>query len=174
MNPINSDSKTRSHLKNHLIFYAVAVLTVLGLFQLTSAYGEAHLTAPPNLNGDYLSATAPPGCPANSRLRIAIQQSGIFLNGAVELAQTEALDPIQATALTLTGHWRQQLELTGKAPTLESCGLADGGHQVHLTAAFQPASSSPASLVGQLNLGNSQSWSFTAIQQTAAAQQKSH
>ena len=168
-----------SHFKNHLIFYVVAVTTVLGLFQLTSAYGETHLQAPPNLNGRYLSTSAPPGCPTDRRLAITIQQSGIYLNGAAELAQaTEKAptEPIQPEQLTLIGHWRQQqVKLAGYSPALSGCSPANS--TVNLAASFQPPASSPATeaaLVGQLNLSNTQPWSFTAVQQAAITRQSDH
>jgi len=165
--------------KNYLIFYIVTMATVLGLFQLTSAYGETHLKAPPNLNGRYLSTSAPPGCPTDRRLALTIQQSGIYLNGAAELAQaTEKVptEPIQPEQLTLIGHWRQQqVTLAGHSPALPVCGTT--ASTVNVEASFQPPATNPATeaaLVGQLNLSNTQPWSFTAVRQVAVTRQSTH
>jgi len=167
------------HLKNYLIFYIVTLATVLGLFQLTVAYGETHLKAPPNLNGRYLSTTVPPGCPSNRSVAITIQQSGIYLNGAIELAPATGQppsEPIQSEQLTLIGHWRQQqVMLAGHSPALPVCGAA--ASTVNLAASFQPPATSPATeaaLVGQLNLSNTQPWSFTAVRQAAIPRQSAH
>jgi hypothetical protein len=158
-------------LRTNLIFYTATLLTVLGLFQLTTAYGEANLEAPPNLNGRYLTDAAAPGCPPDSRLALTIQQSGRYLNAALELVnpnqQATAPSP---KALSLQGHWRQQIQLTGAAPALATCQQPT---DLALQAMFQPASSptnslTPAHLTGQIQL-NGQNWPFTAQQQAVAA-----
>ena len=179
---MSQDLSKSSHVKNHLIFYIVAVAIVLGLFQLTSAYGEANLKAPPNLNGRYLSVAAPPGCPTDRQFALTIQQSGIFLNGAIELAQVAdpmPAKPLQPEQFTLIGRWQQQVTLSGSTLALADCGIASIDS---IQATFQPpvASSiaspiaSPAALTGQLNLNSGQPWRFTAIRQADLAKQNAH
>jgi hypothetical protein len=173
---MSQDSSKSSHVKNHLIFYIVGVAIVLGLFQLTSAYGEANLKAPPNLNGRYLSAAAPPGCPTDRQFALTIQQSGIYLNGAIELAQAadQAPVPLRPEQFTLIGRWQQQVTLSGSTPALAGCGAP--ASTVGLQATFQPPAASPAAaaLVGQLNLDSAQPWSFTAVRQADPAKQSAH
>ena len=171
-----------SHFKNYLAFYVVTVATVLGLFQFTAAYGEAHLKAPLNLNGRYSSESAPAGCPA-SQFAIIIQQSGIYLNGAIELAQPAAqpaAKPTQPAQFTLIGRWqqgKQQVNLAGPGPALAICSAMATAPTVDLQATFQPPAPSPAAeaaLVGQITLNSAQPWSFTAVRQVASAQQSAH
>lgn len=173
-----------SHLKTHLIFYAIAVSTVLGLFHLTSSYGEAHLKAPPNLNGRYITDAAFPGCPEESRLAVEIQQSGLYLNAALELttATATSAEPLPEQ-LTLKGDWEeQQINLTGPTSALATCpNFANGANLVpiQIQATHQPsAASAPATLTGQMTLtsvsNQIQPLTFTAIQQANAAKKQEH
>lgn len=184
MNRPNHPSGKRS-LRTNLVFYTVTLLTVLGLFQITTAYGEANLKAPPNLNGRYLTDAAAPGCPTNSRLALTIQQSGRYLNAALELDKASDAARISAPkTLGLRGSWRQQIYLAGSAPDLAACQQPT---DLTLEASFQPESAPaqaapdgavPAhslkpSLTGQIQL-NGQTWPFTAHQQPPADPQSSH
>lgn len=185
----NSPGSNSPHFKNHLLFYVVAIATVLSLFQLTSAYGEANLEAPPNLNGRYLSATAPPGCPSDRQFVLTIQQSGIYLNGAIELVQAAQAGqappaPLQPEQLRLIGHWRQQqLNLSGPSPALATCASpaspALPASPIDIQATFQPPPSpstgnhtAAAAITGQINFGSAQPWDFTAVRQAAPTQQQ--
>jgi hypothetical protein len=163
---------TPSHFKTHAIFYAVAVSIVLGLFRLTSAYGEANLQAPPNINGRYLTSEAPPGCPDATRLVITVQQSGIYLNGALALTQLEPTAEVhRSDHLTLNGRWQEQLTLSGPTNAFVTCNLP-AATEVTLQAMAQ--SSPEASLTGQLNIDSATSWSFTAQRQATPSQQSDH
>lgn len=164
-----------SHFKTHLIFYVVAVSSVLGLFRLTSAYGEANLTAAPNLNGRYVTTETPPGCPENSRLAVTVQQSGIYLNGAAELEPAAApppTKPLQPDQLSLHGRWQQQIMLSGRTPAFELCegNLSTVEIAVQGTVAETPK----PTLTGQLILNNSQPWPFSAQRQELPSQESNH
>ena len=118
-----------SHSK-HILFYVTVIAAVLVLFQVVSAYGEANLKAPPNLNGRYLSASAPPGCPEGDRLVLTLQQSGIYVNGTLALEAASLAQNPQNTEATseekssLTGLWKQeQLSLSGETNALTTCAV---------------------------------------------------
>jgi hypothetical protein len=162
----------RAQTRNHLIFYIGAIVLVVGLFEVTTSYGEANLKAPPNINGRYLTATAPPGCPDASRLAISIQQSGIYLNGGLELVdQASAKPKTHAIEHSLSGRWQQQITLNGRTKALASCeaNLANVDTNLQGTVAGTPA----ASLVGQLTFA-AQPWSFTAQRQPEEAKEEAH
>jgi hypothetical protein len=172
-----------SHFKTHLIFYAIAVSTVLGLFHLTSSYGEAYLKAPPNLNGRYITNAAFPGCPEESRLVIEIQQSGLYLNAALELTTATAAE-LLPEQLTLSGDWEEQIKLAGATGALATCpNFANGAPAsiqvpIQIQAAHQPSiASAPATLTGQITLTSAnqiQPWAFTATQQAKAEKKQEH
>ncbi len=160
-----------------LLFYGVTLLVVLLLFRWTTAYGEANLKAPPNVNGRYLTTEPPLGCPANSRLAMTIQQSGIYLNGALALVDATS-DPQapQPQTLTFTGHWQSQMSLTGKTQALASCGLDNSKTQATWQATIvpQPDGAAASSAVGQLSMDGMLPWKFTAQRQQIATQRSTH
>lgn len=161
-----------AHLKTHLIFYGAAVTIVLGLFRLTSAYGEANLQAPPNVNGYYLTTEALPGCPADSRLAITVQQSGIYLNGALSLASLESASNSGSTPeqLTLNGRWQQQqARLTGSTAALADCQIPAA--PVTLQGSI---TETPPAFTGQLVLNATPPWQFTANRQAQPTETLDH
>lgn len=185
----------KEHFKpKNLIFYTTIIGFVLVLFRYVSAYGEKNLSAPPNFGGRYLSTTAPPGCPENSRLELDIQQSGIFLNGLLTL-QTSA-DPATTSTetatsaeenLSLSGRWQQdQIHLSGTTAALASCQLGTKTNPIvtiqgqvdHLTASPTPQPSTPTTFTGQLTIAdsnnNTQPWSFTAQRQAESKKTDMH
>ncbi|MFM7426994.1 MAG: hypothetical protein ACKO7W_18685 [Elainella sp.] len=168
--PLHRRPPKKHALRTHLLFYAIAVSTVLGLFQLTTAYGEANLKAPPNLNGRYLTDATAPGCPSDSRLVLTIQQSGRYLNAALELASANQTQTPPPQAFGLRGNWRQQISLAGSAPALAACQQPT---DLTLEANVQANSPDSPRLTGQMQLNN-QPWPFTAQQQAVAAPQISH
>jgi hypothetical protein len=110
-----------SHVGSKLvIFYGSAVTLVVVLFHGVTRYGEAQLQAASNINGRYLSAQAMPGCPTNSRLMLSLLQSGVYLNGAIEVVES-AQERSEATPLS--GEWRQQrLSLNGEQSLCNQTG----------------------------------------------------
>jgi hypothetical protein len=160
--------KKPSQTKAHLTFYGGAILFVLALFQLTTAYGEANLQAPPNINGRYLTSTALPGCPNSSRLIISIQQSGRYLNGGLQLASpTPTHSPVK---YSLNGLWQQQLTLNGQTTALSSCEKDLNNPNLNIVGTV---SGTPAVLAGKLTM-NAQPWSFTATKQPEEVKNEAH
>lgn len=137
-----------------LIFYSVAISSVIGLFSLITAYGEAHLTPPPAIDGDYnLQINPYPNCPNPNRLVLSIQQSGIYLNAALLPANVQTSDQAPP-ALTLEGQWQQQrLHLTGHVPSLAICPQASSPpEQANQVAVAIEGTFSQATLKGQIRL----------------------
>jgi hypothetical protein len=115
--------------RKSLIFYGVAISSVVGLFSLVSRYGNARLEAPMLIEGNYQLQIEPSAsCPEPPPLQLRIQQSGIFVNGALMAASPEAKPAESGNApLTLDGSWRSpQLDLSGRLSGLEICGQPVG------------------------------------------------
>ncbi len=145
-----------NHLKpKSLIFYGVAISSVLILFKIVTAYGENNLQASPVLNSNYrLSWTNNvPNCP----VKLNIQQSGIYLNASLLPASTEK-------PLPLTGIWKnQQLSLVGKSNQTNFCNIS-----APQTVKMQMQLAPQGNLEGQLIISNiSQTFKFNATPETA-------
>ncbi len=117
-------------MKNHfkfqsLIFYAVAIASVLILFKVVTAYGETNLKAPAPIDGLYRLTLAQnlPNCPKSSNLLLDIQQSGIYLNGSLLPASSNAQQARSGEKRpSLTGKIsNQQLTLAGTVPRSTLC-----------------------------------------------------
>jgi hypothetical protein len=106
-----------------LRFYGIAIGSVVTLFSVVTAYGEANLKAAPLISGDYLLAVTPSGCDRPSRLNLSLQQSGIYVNAAlVNLAQAPTERTIALRKKMLQGRWQaQQLVLEGTVPATTFC-----------------------------------------------------
>ncbi|MGH2413862.1 MAG: hypothetical protein ACRDEA_09275 [Microcystaceae cyanobacterium] len=130
-----------------LSFYGIAIGSVVLLFKVVTAYGDSSLKAPPSIGGRYrLQAQNLPQCLASEPLFLTIQQSGIYLNGAL------FLEPNQKTAeerLSLSGKWQNpSLNLSGSVAHLNTCH--DLGNPVNLQASWEKDT-----LRGQINFGAS-------------------
>jgi hypothetical protein len=80
-----------NHRLNHLAFYGIAISSVLVLFKFVSAYGEAQLKAPVNVNGVYeLQSDGLGNCLAGQPLELDIEQSGVYLFGHLALNSDKA------------------------------------------------------------------------------------
>lgn len=181
-----------THLKNHLIFYAVAVSSVLGLFRLTSAYGEANLNAPRNISGRYLTESAPPGCPPDLRLALTVQQSGTYLNGALSLEPPQAAvseaSPLPPSQFTLNGRWQQQVQLAGSTTAFADCqipavpvtlqgSISEAASPDKTTALDQsnlPDQPAHLTLTGELLFDQASPWQFVAKRQTVTSRKTEH
>lgn len=111
-----------------LLFYGTMIGSVAILFRVVSWYGEKNLTAPPNVAGQYISEQSLPGCPESTRLALTIQQSGVYLYGALRLVESSQasaqLSPSSVKEdLTLRGLLEQQVSLTGSAFLPATCQL---------------------------------------------------
>jgi hypothetical protein len=106
-----------------LRFYGIAIGSVVTLFSIVTAYGEANLTAAPLISGDYLFTVKPSGCDSLSRLNLSLQQSGVYMNAAlVNLARVPAERSIALRNKALQGRWQaQQLVLEGAVPAATFC-----------------------------------------------------
>ena len=99
-----------------LTFYGVAIGGVLLLFNVVSAYGEAKLKAPAAIGGRYRLSLAQnlPTCAKSDALMLNIEQSGIYLNGFILAADTDAQIRAGEEKPSLTGQLsNQQLSLAG-------------------------------------------------------------
>ncbi|NJR50311.1 MAG: hypothetical protein HC780_12830 [Leptolyngbyaceae cyanobacterium CSU_1_3] len=107
-----------------LTFYGCAIGFVGALFSITTAYGEANLKAAPQIDGRYrISTQNLPGCLKDQSLVLTIQQSGVYLTGAL-LSSDETSQTVTATQKkpSLVGSWEQKkLELSGIPSSLEAC-----------------------------------------------------
>ncbi|MBD3883819.1 hypothetical protein IFO70_18815 [Phormidium tenue FACHB-886] len=158
------------------LFYVVAIGSVLTLFQVISAYGERYLNAPANINGRYVSTAAPPGCRADDRLVLDIQQSGIYLNGSLLLQADTPPPAVEASSenqLPLTGELQQgQVTLMGKTDAFAACAASPRDSHAASEAATatlrgQVAAQPEGLFAGQLSLDNgAQPWQFQAQRQT--------
>ncbi|MDZ4872373.1 MAG: hypothetical protein CLLPBCKN_001761 [Chroococcidiopsis cubana SAG 39.79] len=117
-------------MKNHfnlksLAFYGVAISSVLLLFKVVSAYGEANLKAQTSIQGRYLLSLDQnlPDCLELSNLVLDIQQSGIYLNGSLLLAESSSHKArVGEKRPTLTGKLSDRtLQLTGNVPLATIC-----------------------------------------------------
>lgn len=112
--------------RKSLIFYGVAISSVVLLFNGVARYGTTHLKAPIAIDGNYeLRLTPIAQCPQPDPLLLRIQQSGIYVNGALLNDEGEGTSKGAVVPLTLDGKWRSsKLELQGKVSPLILCGQA--------------------------------------------------
>lgn len=108
-----------------LIFYGVAISSVLLLFKFVTAYGETNVKAPAPISGDYRLTLDQnlPNCLQLSDLVLSIQQSGIYVNGSLLTADSNAhLTRTGEKRPSLTGKLnQQQLQLSGNIPISNLC-----------------------------------------------------
>ncbi|MBD2073452.1 hypothetical protein H6F86_06040 [Phormidium sp. FACHB-592] len=107
-----------------LTFYAVAITSVVTLFSVVTAYGEANLKAAQKIDGRYqIPAQDLPGCLKSDQLVLLVQQSGIYLTGSLLAADTiETLGKRATERPSMTGNWEnQRLTLQGEASYLPKC-----------------------------------------------------
>ncbi len=168
--PLPITKMSHFNLKS-LMFYGVAIGSVVVLFKFVTAWGESNLKASPPIGGRYtINAKNLPGCLKTEALLLEIQQSGIYLNGSL-LPTNNAVDSqtIVKEKPSLIGKFSQQkLSMSGVVSHLTSCqnqslrlqGIVDGN-----------------TLKGQINLSSiPNAVNFTA-QKEATAQKtetKSH
>lgn len=175
---------SRFNLKS-LTFYGGAIAAVVVLFEVVTAYGENNLKAPINIDGRYrLSYTPQPDCLNSNAPVLTIQQSGIYLNGSLLPAQTNAVQPTSAEKkTTLTGQMRnQQLSLVGTVPKSILCNNISQAE-----VSNRPKDNSPSSvtiqsqvqgektLEGQITIsGMTKVIGFTGQREDAAQPSNSH
>jgi hypothetical protein len=149
-----------------LWFYGTTLISVVMLFQFTTRYGEANLKAQPKLEGRFISTESLPGCPTNTRWALDIQQSGIYLNGSLQLldsSETVAVATVEEKP-SLKGIWRSpQVTLIGATSAFTACQRLVGSAQAPLSVSIQGNVTPEATaLAGQFTLGSAPSIAFTA------------
>ena len=93
------------------------------LFKVVTAYGESSLKAPTSINGRYRLYTQNPNCLKSNAQILAIQQSGIYLNGSLLPASTDVQQlTIAEQKPSLTGQMNNnQISLAGRVPSSVLC-----------------------------------------------------
>jgi hypothetical protein len=165
-------------MKNHfklqsLVFYGVAISSVLLLFKVVTAYGETNLKAPAPIEGRYRLSLDQnlPNCLELSDLVLDIQQSGIYLNGSLLPADSNAQQTKSGKKRpSLTGKLsNQQLQLSGSVPISNICNRPVSSN---LNAVTIQSQIQKASLAGKLTLAaigeSSKEIKFTAQRETPA------
>lgn len=138
-----------------LVFYGTAIGSVVVLFTVVTAYGNANLKAPEKIEGDYpLKARNWPSCiKANSPV-LKLTQSGIYLTGSFFEDGTAEVATSSEEKPSLTGQFQgKELSLAGSVPHTscpENTKVAING------------SMDQSTLRGQLNFNSDPSVEFTA------------
>ncbi len=112
-----------------LSFYAIAIGSVLLLFNVVTAYGEKNLKAPQTIGGRYrLTFNQPlPGCSQVAPLMLQLDQSGTYINAALSkpVAQAGQSSMSAEEKLRLTGLFNnQQINLNGDVANSVLCGFS--------------------------------------------------
>jgi len=154
-----------------LSFYAVAIGSVLILFNVVTTYGESKLKAPSAIGGRYRLAFANslPGCAKPEPLLLVVDQSGVYANGVILPASTTTENPMSAAEkLTLTGLFKdKQLNLSGTVPQAVLCNQssASGTKAIAINSRIEGDK-----MVGEIAQGaQPQKNQFTAQKQADAA-----
>ena len=151
-----------------LIFYGVAISSVLLLFKTVTIYGENNLKAPPLVNGRYRLTLAEnlPNCEKSDTLTLNIQQSGIYLNASVLSANASAnTDEKHSLAGILKN---QQLNLSGKVGKSILCNIPHPQNDPLNSVTIQMQLVDKGNMTGQLTInGIPKTLKFTAVPQNS-------
>ncbi|MDF5718401.1 MAG: hypothetical protein PUP93_32180 [Rhizonema sp. NSF051] len=157
-----------NHFKfKSLAFYGTAIVAVVILFSVVTAYGTANLKAPPAIDGSYrLQAQNLPECLKASTVVLTIQQSGKYLSGSLLPAPSIKLKAAQKKP-SLDGNLiNQQINLEGQVPGFPNCNHS----QVKIQAQVREKI-----LAGQITLGSTpKADKFTAQQELPQQQPEKH
>lgn len=106
-----------------LAFYGGAISFVLVLFKVVTAYGESSLKAPAPIDGRYRLFYTQLKCSKSNAPILAIQQSGIYLNGSLLPASTDVQQLTNAEHKpSLIGKMsNNQISLAGRVPSSVLC-----------------------------------------------------
>lgn len=162
-----------------LVFYGVAIGSVVVLFKVVTAYGETRLKAPPPIGGTYrISTQNLPGCLQSNALVLDIQQSGIYLFGSLLPATINAKTAtIAGEKPSLAGSFQnQQLYLEGSIPWIHNCNAsvkqangAAASNSVRIQGVVKGET-----LVGQMTLNSTPpAVDFTALREAPVEQSES-
>lgn len=107
-----------------LTFYGATIAFVVALFSVVTNYGEANLKAPSKISGRYkISSKKLPGCLKGKDLILAIEQSGIYLNGSL-LESDHSTHEATASRKkpSLTGQFNPpKIDLSGTLSQIPEC-----------------------------------------------------
>jgi hypothetical protein len=154
-----------------LVFYGVAISSVLVLFKLVTTYGESQLKAAKTLGDRYSLQLAEKlgDCSQAPNLQLQIQQSGIYLNGFLlpEANPNTPSAPTHRIQPTLTGkliNHHQQISLSGNIPQTTLCPDKNTPGNLTKNISLHIPLVNPKNLTGQMNItGNSQAIKFTLV-----------
>jgi len=148
-----------NHFKpKSLIFYAVAIGSVVVLFNRVTAYGNSHLKASQNIEGHYpIQAENLPECLKSGTLALKLEQSGIYLVAALTKNQPNSA-PSSQEKLSLTGE-RQGENLSLAGPVTDRACPKDSRVAI-------AGSLNQETLSGQLTVNSEPPVKFTARRQT--------
>ena len=163
-----------------LAFYGVAIGSVVILFRVVSAYGEANLKAPPPVGERYrINAQNLPGCLKSDALFLNIKQSGIYLSGSLLPADSNTqVETIAEEKPSLSGQLSHpQLSLSGSVPWVTSCnspvgqaGGSGGSSSIKIQGQLQGKT-----LAGEITLSSiSEPAKFTAEQEVMEEKPEKH
>ena len=159
-----------------LWFYGGTLAFVIVLFQGVTRYGDTKLAAPPNINGRYLSTEAMPGCPESTRVLLTILQSGVYLNGAVDLVENAAVieEVTNESTPPLSGRLAgQQVTLDGKTVALNRCQALT--RQVQVAGTIASEADKKLVFAGTILLdSNTQPWQIKAMHLVESKQKEGH
>jgi hypothetical protein len=104
--------------RKSLMFYGVAIGSVLVLFKAVSAYGETNLKAPQLIAGNYrLDIQGAPECLGSGTIDLNIEQSGIYLFGNLSVNEQQ---------IVLDGKIDgDRISLSGQSDRLAQCQTQD-------------------------------------------------
>jgi hypothetical protein len=157
-----------------LMFYGGTLIFVVALFHLVTRYGDTKLVAMPNVNGRYLSTETMPGCPEDSRVLLTILQSGVYLNGSVNVVENETAieDVTSERTPPLSGRFmQQQVTMDGKGTAL--CQVSAG--RVQVNGAIETEADKKLSFNGKILLGEtSQPWAMKGLRLVESKKKEGH
>lgn len=119
-----------------LTFYTVAIVSVVGLFEVVTAYGESNLKPPPSIGGFYsLKIATLPDC----SMGLALQQSGIYLHGVlVKDGNNISPEALAEEQPSLSGRWQDgKVSLAGVVPIVDTCPARKANDSATIDAAFK-------------------------------------
>lgn len=150
-----------------LAFYGIAIGSVLLLFNRVTAYGNANLKAPAQIDGRYLLvAQELPPCLRATPLVLTLEQSGTYIAGLLTAGNNKAIATSEEKP-GLTGRFGEMGNLTLIGSAQDELCLAQGG-QVKIIGTI-----SHSRFNGQIQVGAGTQWSqFTAQRQAVAKQDK--
>jgi hypothetical protein len=107
--------------KKSLLFYGVAISSVLLLFKVVSTYGENKLHAASEIGGNYqlVDSQNLPNCLQEKKLTLNIEQSGIYLFGHLVVADLSSKQ--KTIEISLSGDFKEPKIIMRGIGSLNDC-----------------------------------------------------